>query len=606
MKAGENRHLPIASRLAAAGIIVAFAFILYANSIPLEYALDDKVVITHNQFTQQGIRGIPDIFTHDSFAAAVGGKLALVPGGRYRPLSVATFAIEYHFFGENPHVSHFVNVALYAVTGLLIFFLLMKLFGSLRDDARSTRWYFDVPFLTTMLWLSHPLHTEVIANIKGRDEILAFLAGLYALWLTLRYLESRKSILLVLSAIVFFFGLMSKEHTVTFLAVIPCAAYFFTSHSLKRNLLSLVPLLAATAVFIMVRAQVLGALATEVVPELLNDPFVHASMAERYATVFSTYGVYLKLLFFPHPLTYDYYPFHIPVIGWGSWQAIVPLIVVGALGITVIAGWRKKSVVAFGLVYGFATFSIVSNLFFTIGTMMSERFMYVPSLGFCLIVACVLVERRKAHAVAGVIVIAMVAGFTAKTIARNPVWQDDFTLFTTDVKVSDNSAVANYHAGKQFYYKGRDSSDPDERDRFVLLGIEHLTRAVEIHPGYANALLILAEARYEYDQDYESSIGYLERYLELDPSNKEIWVWIGSLYAKHTNRVDRAVSYLERALEVDPRDRTALFNLGVIYYNRGDYDRSLRRFEALARYHPDDPAAAGYIGTVREAMGSRE
>jgi hypothetical protein len=601
MEAGKDSGLSPGRRLAAAGLIVAFSFILYANTIPLEYALDDKAVITLNSFTQQGVRGIPEIFTHDWFAATIGEEAGIVPGGRYRPLSIATFALEYQFFGENPHVSHFVNVVLYALTGLLIFLLLTRLDGS--------KWHSAVPFVTTLLFLSHPLHTEVVANIKARDEMLAFLGGLYALWLALRYLERRKVIYLLLSGVVFFLGLMSKENTVTFLAVVPCTIWFFTRHSMKRNLLCLLPLLAATAIFALIRVQVLGGVVTAVQPELMNDPFIHASTADRFATVFSTYGIYLKLLFFPHPLTYDYYPFHVPIVGWGSWRAIVGLIATLGLAIVAIAGLRRRSVISFGLIFSFATFAIVSNFFFSIGTMMSERFMYMSSLGFCLIAVYLLVEKlqlylgkRKAAAIGGVVLVAVLAGFTAKTITRNPVWKDDFTLFTTDVKVSANSALGNYHAGKQYYSRGKSSSDPAERNDYMQLGIEHLTRAVEIHPNYVNALFVLAEAHYEYDQDHSSSLRYLEKYAELVPGKEEVLLRIGSLYAAHTDRTDKAVLYLERTLAVNPLNRTALYNLGAIHFNSGDYERALVRFEALAKYYPGDAVAEGYIARIKEAL----
>ena len=108
------------------GMIAALAFVLYVNTLWNQYALDDAIVITQNQFTQQGFKGIGNIMTSDVFLGFFKTEKNLVAGGRYRPLSVVTFAIEHQLFGENPGVSHFINLLLYALTGIVLFICIQK------------------------------------------------------------------------------------------------------------------------------------------------------------------------------------------------------------------------------------------------------------------------------------------------------------------------------------------------------------------------------------------------------------------------------------------------------------------------------------------------
>ncbi|MBE0640560.1 MAG: tetratricopeptide repeat protein, partial [Bacteroidales bacterium] len=83
-------------------VLAGLAIVLYANTLPLDYALDDTLILTGNEFTKQGIRGIPEIMTNDAFTGFFGKQKSLVAGGRYRPLSQVMFAIEYELFGFNP------------------------------------------------------------------------------------------------------------------------------------------------------------------------------------------------------------------------------------------------------------------------------------------------------------------------------------------------------------------------------------------------------------------------------------------------------------------------------------------------------------------------
>ena len=206
-------------------IIFLFAVAIYFNTLWNNYALDDSVMIWQNKFTLKGLSGIKDLFTHDSLTGFWGEKGSqMVSGGRYRPLSLLTFAFEVNFFGLNPKVSHGVNVLLFASTCLLLYHLLLSLIPNKKDRP----FYLSIPFIATMIYAGHPIHTEVVANIKGRDEIMGLLFSLLTLFISLRYVKLQKPLDLVWGTLCFFLALLSKENAITFIAIIPLTYFFFT------------------------------------------------------------------------------------------------------------------------------------------------------------------------------------------------------------------------------------------------------------------------------------------------------------------------------------------------------------------------------------------
>ena len=306
-------------------LIFVFAFMLYGNTLTYDYTLDDLIVIKDNAFTKKGLAGIKEIFSYDSFTGFFGTEKKLVAGGRYRPLSIASFAVEYALVGGlSPFLSHLINILLYALTGSFIFLVLSKLI----KFPPGKPWYLGLPFIAAMIFMAHPVHTEVVANIKGRDEIFALLFPLISVWLTLLYFERKRPGLLILANLCFFLGLLSKENAIMFAAVLPLTVYFFTKVPLKKNITVAISFLFTALIFVFIRFLVLGYLNSGELPrELLNNPFLYATQSEKFGTILYTLGLYVKLLFFPHPLTHDYYPYHIPLVSIVDWRSILSFLV---------------------------------------------------------------------------------------------------------------------------------------------------------------------------------------------------------------------------------------------------------------------------------------
>ncbi|MGB1248182.1 MAG: hypothetical protein ACPG4Z_04805, partial [Chitinophagales bacterium] len=187
----------------------AIAIIAYANTFTHDYVWDDALVMTENAYTTQGISGIDDIWTKRVF---------LHNRSVYRPIPQTIFALEYAFFSDNPSVSHIVNVLFYAFTCLLLFYFLRQLFPN------ASVWLL---FFIALLYTLHPLHTEVVANIKSLDEILAMFFGLISAISVIKMIKTQKlwkwSFIFIVS---FAAAILSKVSAITLLPVFLLIAYY--------------------------------------------------------------------------------------------------------------------------------------------------------------------------------------------------------------------------------------------------------------------------------------------------------------------------------------------------------------------------------------------
>ncbi|HHW58814.1 MAG TPA: hypothetical protein GX402_01050, partial [Bacteroidales bacterium] len=160
------------------------ASILYLPTITFDYTLDDGLLIINNKFTQQGIKGIKDIFTHDAFEGALGEGAKYVAGGRYRPFTQFIFAIQKELFGFKPWIGHLTNILSYALLMVILFLTIKALLAFPPFNNENAKL---IAFISTLLYLFHPIHTEVVCNIKSLDEIFSMLGALSAILLLLSY-----------------------------------------------------------------------------------------------------------------------------------------------------------------------------------------------------------------------------------------------------------------------------------------------------------------------------------------------------------------------------------------------------------------------------------
>ena len=616
-------------------IVILLVALVYGNTLTLHYTLDDRMIIFENDYTLKGWSGVKDVMTKDAFTGFFGDDDRLVAGGRYRPLSQITFIAEYELFGGDlkeqsgfhrdpkneelfsnsklPIFQHLGNVVLFMLLCITVLAVLQKLFPQFENE----KWWLSLPFVATLLFALHPLHTEAVANIKGRDEIMCMLGAMLTLLVSLKYVDSKKWYWLLLAFLTMLFAVFSKENAITFLAVVPLALYFYDKPKKWSDyLVALIPLVLASAVFLVARHLALGGFLNATDSQIaLNNPFVNSTKGQEIATVIYTWGIYLILMIFPHPLTHDYYPNEIPITDFSNLLVLLMLLFV--LAMVVFALWKlpKKNVLSFGILFFVITFSITSNLLFNVGTFMNERFVFTSLLGFNIILAYLIQKLarlpKSKSALISIFTIVLLA-YGGKTFARNFAWKDDIKLFITDVQTSSESQKCNLSAGGSYLTL----YEKEHKAKYLTLAEKHLLKAVKLGRHDTDTYSLLGKL-YFIKKEYDQAEWYYRAILADNPGDKQAAdnlklteMVAGSAEMEKINelidagRVDEALSKVNESIAQSGETEERLNALGRIYgEKRGDLDKSIQFLERALELNPDFASAQENLGIAFAMKG---
>ncbi len=625
-------------------IIAVNGFLLYGNTLLHEFALDDMVVYTENEFTQKGLAGIWDHLTNDHFRGYFGEEKELVSGGRYRPLSLVIHSLQFELVGNRPLFAHFFSILCYILSGFLLYLLLDKL----RPPASQTSSIVPFALIVTLLWFFHPVHTEVVANIKGLDEILALCFVLLASLKVLDFLENRSNLSLVGIGVFFFLGMLSKESAVTWLALVPLMVFFFTSYSLRQALPAYLALVTSFTVWFALRHGVVGSSVAGVADNVMNDPFLGASSAEKHATIFLTLGKYLQLLVWPHPLTFDYYPWHIALVDWDHPGVIFSVVLYGVLVIFAVRGFLKKQMWSFAVLFFLAAISITSNIVFSVGVFMGERFLFVPSISFAIATTLVFttlmprwVKRHATRRNMTLIALgAVLLVYSVLTIRRNAVWRNNLTLATHDADIRPYGAKSNTMAGGALIEEASKPENEAMRSRMLQRATEHLQRAISSYPEYIDALLLMGNAQWNYTNDARQSLPYYLEVLQINPEHSSAWnnivyvldnsddadykiavskrllvydpprlslyLFLGRTYGQQKNDLVNARLFLEKGRALFPEEPELLSNLGTVYALQNENEKAIEVLEVARSVNPNDAVVLQNLGLLYYSIGQME
>lgn len=599
-------------------LVFGFGILLYLNTLSHEYTQDDAIVIYDNIYTKAGISGWADIFSKDTFAGFFKdeSKLNLVSGGRYRPFTLAMFAIEYQLVGNNPWLGHLINILLFGFLCLMVYQLCEKLF-CYETDIPTNRW---LTLSISLIFAAHPIHTEAVANIKGRDEIMAMLCSIISLYYLLQYIDFKQIKYLVFSMISLFIGLMSKENAITFIFIAPLTLFYFTDFSIIKSIKKTSFLLIPIALFLVIRNYVIGSNLGTPPLELMNNPFLKLengvyipfNFGEKIATITYTLGKYIQLLFLPFPLTHDYYPRHINIMSFGDIGVIMSLLVYIFLSFLALKSLKNKSVLGFGILFFLITLSIVSNIVFPIGTNMAERFMFMPSLGFAICLGYILQKylyykfgKNLYFSILGVILLF----FSVKTFSRNEIWESDFKLFTTDVKTSINSAKVLNAAAGALSTNSVKEVNPEKKQEMLNEALGYINKAIEIHPTYKTAYFLKGNIL-NYLQDYPNSMKAYETALSFDnqfidaKNNYAITLReAGKIAGEKENNLVKAEQFLAKSDSLKPNEPETMRLLGVLNGIKGNHAVALKYFQKVVDAEPINANALLNLGMAFRNTG---
>jgi tetratricopeptide (TPR) repeat protein len=589
-------------------ILFILAIALYANTLQHGYVLDDSGVFRDNFVVKKGIDGIPTILkTPYRYGSSH------LSDNLYRPLTLVMFAVEWEISPDNPALSHGINVFFYALTCVVLFLFLQTLFprGNLLPA-----------IITALLWVFHPVHTEVVANIKSRDEIMSALFLFLALLSFMHYLKRSNLLYLAGALTSYFLAFFSKEGVITFLVLFPLAGWYFSGAPAKRIIMASAIMLIPAAVYLIVRQSVLAQYAVPFVVTPADNVLAAAPDAiSRFATAVMILGKYLLLLIFPHPLVCDYSYNQIPVTGLASPLFWLSFLIYGASLVLVLLNIRKKSVLVFAALWYLVSMSIYSNLFTLIGTSFAERLLFLPSVGFCLM-AGIGISRMSGisgktgksnqpqtglfarNVPAWGITIVVLLLFGIKTIARNGDWKDEWTLMSTDVKNSPKSAHMRHYFGLSLRDKAKEQEDKQLYRDYMARAIHEFDTCVTIYPGFVQGYEELGLAWYRMG-DPQKALEYYEKAIQMNSKKATTYSNMAIIFFER-QEYGRSFDLYKKAISLDSNFEDGHLNIGSIYGIRGLYDSAIYHFERVLTLNPDNARAYNFIGVTYDLLGKPE
>lgn len=581
-------------------IIFAFTLLLYGATVKYDFTLDDDVFFLQHKSVQKGIKGIPEIFSHGSLA-----KFDGAPGQQpYRPVTLVSFALEKEFLGKKPAPAHAINLLLYLALSIVLFNFIIKLFPRLH------------PYLAgfiVLLFISHPLHTEVVASVKSRDELLAALFGITALLFALKSAEQSATKIrnLVYSGFFYCMAMGSKESAIAIAAIIPFMIILINKRSWKDGIITAIPFLALGLGFIALRNQIISnSLAASQTSVYQNILYGTNSVSESIATRLEILFYDLKLLLAPWPLSWDYSFNQIPIVGWMALLPWLSILLYGSLIYILIRCWYKIPAIAFGIVFFFLSLLPVSNIFFINGTPLAERFLFLPSLGFVIALVYAITHllkvdntnlKGKSHRSMMLSFFILILVYGTLTFVGSSRWKSNQALFESGAEAAPNSSRTNNALATTYRMLGEKERDGAQAMQYMQDAIRYYERSIEILPSNTDALYNLGVARSE-KGDTALAIEAYQKTLQYDSHHLIALNNLGVIYGSRSN-FDSSTIYLKRSYETDSSSQMASENLALIYFLNKNYTEGIRYGKRTVNIFPNSGKAYGVIRDSYYAQG---
>ncbi len=595
--------------------VVALTLLVYANTLANGFAYDDISIVQTNPYITDW-RRIPWLFTKGYWSHKSSGV------GNYRPLTIITFTLEYAFWGLAPLGYHLTNVLLHAANVWLLFCLL-----------RCYRVAPGIAGVAALVFAVHPVHTEVVANVVGRSELLGMLFGglMWWAWVAAQRAKRHRAKVWIwhgVAAVAYLAALLSKENMVTLPAALWLAEVLvarrrcFLHGTLTSRLRCLwevtLPfggLAAALVPYFWLRS--LAGEGTAQMPGVGFVTLAGYTLWQRAVIMLEVGLIWYRLLFVGYPLRPQYDGLNVPVVlDWTGWKLMGLLLHAGLVAVMWLT-WRRVPLVTFAIGFWLITLSVVSNIPIPLGALVAERWLYVPSAGYAIAfgyavwlvwgkahwletwLKAKMGKHRHWHLRAEVTrlclllgVFSVIASYTYRTAWRNLDWRDSYTLFSRFIETDPQHPIGYVNVGDTLV-----RHQPRQARPFY-------EQALRLEPRFISANIMLTTLDIE-DQAFESARERLERLLIREPPYLVLpsgeWGLIHALYARVLAALgerEAALSEAQTALRYAPEAPQPLFVVGETLVTIGEQGTALEVYRRLVQLLPLAPVPRVQLGIL--------
>ena len=565
---------------------IALGIAVYINALPNGFVFDDMTTIVHNAHIKDLGKNFPAFFNLDYF------KIAQAEVS-YRPIATLSYFLIYALFGLNPLAFHLASLLLHIFNVIGVYVLV----DTIQHNKKTS-------LIAALVFACHPVLTETVDCISYNEDLLATLFYLLALVLYIKAgaKENRSSLPIYFFSLLFFLvALLSKEMAIT----LPAIIFLYDVTQKKTTQINGLIKKAVAAIdkqkFYYIGFALVALFYLVLRFKILVNPtqsFFHsrAGLLERILFLPDHLFDYIKLALFPLDLNAEYsfaYPDRFLAFSNLFSYIVIIAIVVGSFFI-----YKHSKGIFFGIWWFIITLLPVSNLM-EIHNPIAERYLYLPLIGFCMVISILinkiparsdLAQTKNIARLKYSILIGLLIFYSLVTVARNPVWKDNFSVWANTVEKSPNNPVV--HGGLALAYQERG---------FLDEAIREFTTAIKLSPNMAKNHYNIGRA-YEEKGLFQKAIDAYKKAVELNPDYTDAYFNLANLYMRLQLRKD-AIDAYRRVIELDPADLEAYNNLGVAHAMQGEIGRAVELWEKVLEMDPNNQKATDNIAKAKKIIG---
>jgi len=603
-----------ASVLIIVAAIICIGVFSYVNSLANPFIWDDVALIVKN-FHISDVGYIPRLFLEGSYHQEIASNF-------YRPLLMASFAMDYRSWGMEAFGYHLTNIFLHLSNALLVYWLVWLVSG------RRT-----VSFIAALLFAAHPVHTEAVTYISGRGDPLAAFFSLVSMICFIRFSgsEGRKKAGFYLGSLIFFsMAVFTKESALMLPAffVLYSACFGKREQGYRGNApAAYIPFLAVIAAYLYVRGMALSG---------SGDPNVYVNSIPFTSRLLTSPAVvleYVKMLIWPAGLHMERMDFLYDfVTSLGDPRFVVSSVFLIAAIAAIVLRRRNSKLVFFGTVWFLAGLLPFLNLI-PVNAFVAEHWLYFPSIGFFIAVS-VLFDRmlgfNSIRLCVQTFIAVIVVMLAALTVKQNHVWRTPVYFYNYTLRYSPDSARVHTNLGIEYFDRGLFEKAEKEYKRSLELepagkntvyhllnlaalyfsqgrereAFETYKAALAADPAVPITYVNIGDIYYGKGKYLDAAASYMKA-AELVPTNAVFWNKLGNAYLAE-KKYDAAAGAYKKAVGIYPYLLDARVNLGEVYSKQGDLVASLNEYKAALQIDPGIPEIYTRISGICSRMGAHE
>jgi len=527
-------------------LIILIGAIAYYNCLPNEMFWDDDDFINNNRFIKD-FHYWPLWFSQNMVAGSY------LVSNYWRPLLLAIFAIEWHWWHSNVVGWHAITVSAHILAAVTLYFLLNRLFG------RNL-----LALLTALIFVAHPVHNEAVVYVNSMGDSLATFFVLFSLLAYVRFRQSQKiawsSRWYWASLLLFPLGILSKETGFVLVGLLPLMDFLLLSKAkyfwqrFLQTATAVWPFIILGVVYVVLRGTVLNFSNSFNFYNANNAFTTHPSI--RLMTFFKVLVQYTGFLFFPYQLRVE------RDFAWAQspteWDVVVGGLLVGFMLFSAFKYWKTNPLISFGIGWFFIAIVPTSNVLVPINSVIYEHFLYIPMIGIALIVTYLCLNWAEKNRMVPTLIkiVAVILGlFCAINIHRNLDWRTSIGFY---------EQLVTYR--------------PDDYRVINNLGMEYANKGI-----------------------HDKALATYLKAIALDPQNPVAYHNIAGTY-RDTGHIQLALENFHKAIELNPNFIFTYRSLADMYWRLGQYEQCKKNLLQILRIDPYDLNVRRALSMVQEKL----